>query len=194
MVLARLALAGLLLGALGSGCAWRGDGAERYFGPVFYRHAPEPGDEAWVRQARHVGFLLEGGRQWGVALGYADRIGAAPRELGDAPPPEYAWSSAGSLPLFGGWSFSPFYLQGRGLPEPIFVKRTLLGVQLGYGAEVRSVSLGYAGTTQVRPPHDALYELDFSSDDPMGMRFRIWRDQAGRAPPVHLILKEDTRR
>lgn len=186
---------GLVVGVtlLASGCAWRNAGSERYFGPVFYRQTSAGAGKAWVRQARHVGFLLEGGRQWGVAVGYADRIGAAPEELGGGAAPAYEWRSPGSLPFFGDWAFSPFYLEGRDLPRPVFVKRTLIGVQLGYGAEVRAASLGYANTTEVRPPPDALYELDFSSHDPLGMRFRIWRDQPGQAPPVHLILKEDTR-
>jgi len=172
-----------------SGCAWRTAQSERYFGPVFHRTVAAADGRASVRQTRHLGLLLEMGRQWGLAVGFADRVAAAPVEIAGGDTDGEQWSDLGSARL-GSWSFSPLYLAGRGLPTPRFLARTILGVRLGYGEEARSLSVGYARATEVRPPHDALYALEYDAGDPLAMRFHVWHDRPGHQPPVQLILKE----
>ena len=181
---------GIVLLLFATGCAWRTAHSERYFGPVFHRTIAAADGEAAVRQTRHLGFLLEVGRQWGLTVGFADRVAAAPAEIAGGASSGERWSTLGSPP-FGSWFFSPLYLVGRRLPAPRFLARTVLGVRVGYGEEARSLSVGYARTTEVRPPHDALYALDYDASDPLAMRFHVWHDRPGHQPPVQVILKED---
>ena len=64
-----------------SGCIWRTASEDHYFGPVLVRETNATQEKAFVSQQVHFPFVLEGGTQWGVSLGYQKRIVAVPQEL-----------------------------------------------------------------------------------------------------------------
>ena len=181
--------ASLLLCALvAGGCAWHSAGAEHYLGPVWFRYSS--GDDAHVRQTRRFGLLFEGGRQWSLGVGSATRVAASPADVGGATHTEHwdrkAWFGATKPET---WHFSPFYVSARNLSTPVFFIRSLFGVQAGFGSELRSLTLGWARRSEIRPPPDSLYRFRYDSSRPLDMHFKIWRYEPGEPAPVQLILK-----
>src|SRR5262245_44210932 len=76
---AAVAYATLFGGLLLAGCATlRIGGEEHYIGPVLYRYRPADSATGVISQVSRLGFWVEAGEQWGVALGVAERMAAVP--------------------------------------------------------------------------------------------------------------------
>ena len=159
-----------------SSCAWRTSRADHVFGPALYRFSPPSHQKPAVVQTLHLPFLLEGGRQWGVSVGGIQRLALAPRRSNGAAgsekseaQPQGCWIS--SEP--GNWHMSWLYLRAPLREPPVFIRRSVVGLHAGGGAEERGLSLGYSSVTATTPREAALYELDFDSRHPLDATFVV---------------------
>lgn len=178
----------LMIAMAPMGCAWRMGGAEHYVGPVVFRHREPPDAEARVAEIVRFGVALEGGTQWGIAVGATHRLVAAPVDACDGPAKPAPIRARAVLAAAGeGWRFSPFYLRIDDAPQPVFVSRTTYGVELTGGPEARAISVGAAFRTQLEPPHDALSLFVFDASRPLATRFIACRDAPGRPLPLMLF-------
>jgi hypothetical protein len=168
-----------------TGCAWRRGSDEHYFGPVVFRHRDAPVAEARITDIVRLGVFVEGGSQWGVAVGATRRVAAAPldacEEAAPAPP-----MRASALLAAGreGWVFSPFYLKIENAPPSTFVSRTTYGAELTAGPEAAALSLGATSRTLLTPPQDSLSRFAYDASRPLATRFIACRDVADRALPL----------
>jgi hypothetical protein len=152
---------------------------------VVFRHREPPDAAARLIEVVRFGVALEGGTQWGVAMGATRRLVVAPVDACDEPakPVPIRWSAV--LAAAGeSWRFSPFYLRIDDAPPPVFVSRTTYGVELTGGPEARAISVGAAFRTQLEPPQDSLSLFVFDASRPLATRFIACRDAPGRPLPL----------
>lgn len=176
----------LLLSALclQPGCAWRSQEAEHYFGPVMYRHSDPQSGKAYLGEQIHFPFLLEGGDQWGVAIGLSRRLVASPnmiKKSGKRESDLSLWKWTKPLSFFSDssgneWNFSLIYLRGDGLKGSSLFSRSQFGGSVGIGEEARNISLGITKKVEIYPIHEGLYFLEYNSDRPNETRYEIWVD------------------
>ncbi len=190
----------IVLASQSAACAVRTTSSEHYFGPVLFRSMRPPQGRAHVHETRHFGVLFESGTQWGILLGFIDRIAAAPLEVDsianihESNGPDTHWTKA-----LGGvdevdqsdWQFSLLHLRGGPRRRPEFLARTVVGSEIGFGAESRAVSIGYSRTAVLRVPDDQICALHFISDAPLAMRFERWKRRPGEPPEAILQPKGD---
>jgi hypothetical protein len=131
------------------------------------------------------GGAAEAGRQWGLSLGFIDRVAATPRD-GIAPCP----AEAGSGDDRRQWHFSPLYKRFDDREPPRFVHRSVVGTQAVAGPEGGALSLGAISATLFTPPPDAFCSFRYDASDPTGMRFTVWNVRPGNPVPEEDILKE----
>lgn len=159
-----------ILPVLLSGCAWHTGQAEHLFGPTRFRFTESPAGEVLAFQSWHAPFLFEGGNQWGLSLGFAQRLSLAPEQQLEAPGKEPAMPQPGRplpKPRTDRWRWSWLYRRVPLARQPEFVWRSSLGLHARAGVEENALSLGYTSMTLMSPLHDGLYELDFSSRRPL---------------------------
>jgi hypothetical protein len=179
----------LVMAALSSAsCAWRRGTDEYYLGPVMIRHHGPPEGEARVTDVVRFGLVLEGGDQWGVALGATRRIAAAPVDAcGEDAPAAPIRSTA----LFGvageSWTFSPLFSRIEHAPPATFVSRTSYGAELTAGPETIAFSLGATARTFLTPPADSISRFVYDAGRPLATRFLACRDFAMRPLPLTLF-------
>ena len=173
-------LAFVLVGIAASGCAWRTRNADHIVGPVLYRFSAPPA----VLQTAHFPLLLEGGRQWGISIGCAERIslvatqpGAVRTTAEDAP---QGWLIH---PAPQHWQCSWIYLRAPFREPPEFIRRTIIGAHGGAGTEERAVSIGYSSMATTTPRHEAVYQLDFHSRRPLDSALVVNPLPASRTRP-----------
>jgi hypothetical protein len=172
----RLIVCVALLGT--ASCAIRGNDRDHYLGPVIFRQANET---ARVFETWHLGVLGEAGGQNGLSAGAVHRVAAEPVDTDTGPTRSpsgtpHLDASLPSVPLpFGDWRLSPIYLEQAHAPSGGFVMRTLVGSQLGWGAEARALSVGFVRTSKLVTPDDSLVTFYFSSRKPLDSVFRIQR-------------------
>jgi hypothetical protein len=142
--------------------------------------------EARITDFLRFGLLLEGGEQWGVAVGSTRRIAAAPLDACD---------ESGSMPIRSSaplaiagerWTFSPFYLRIENAPPAVFVSRTTYGVELTAGPELTAVSVGLTARTLLTPPPDSLSRFVYDSSRPLATRFVTCRAVPDQPLPLTL--------
>jgi len=180
------------------GCAWRSGNTEHYWGPVLFRYIAPPTGKAYVSEQAHFLLSFEGGRQWGISLGWKTRVAVAAKRTGGKPAdgqssPNWEWSKP--LSLFGGvreggWNLSLLYLRGEHIPSPELVSRSVLGSELGIGAEANTFSVGLSNTTEVHPTDNAFHVLRYDGHRPMETLFQISRFKEGEFPPM--LIEEET--
>jgi hypothetical protein len=176
-----------------TGCVWRTERAEHYFGPTLLRTVSACDAGAAVVQARHLGVVGEAGRQWGVAIGVADRVAVVPRVGTPAGDACGHWAGIGgpASTTPGRWTLSPLYARWDKPAEPALVRRVLWGAQLAAGTELTALSLGVVSRTQLVPIGDGVYAVTFDSTRPMETRFTVWPYVPGQRVPLDEIMKEE---
>ena len=168
----------LLIALLHAGCVWRAGGVEHYLGPVWFEYTAPPEGNAYVWVGRHFPIAIEAGRQWGLNIISLHRTAAFPQNLNEPRNESMKWTYWG-LPFVmheiqpHSRVFSFLYLKGERIPTPEFIARTTLGVAIGAGTEARSLSIGWAATTEFIPRTDAYYVLSYRSDHPLETDFSV---------------------
>ena len=148
-----------------SGCVWRTEKEELYFGPVWLRNIKPPQGEAHVSQQMHFPFVFEGGKQWGFSIGYQNRVIAAPTEAHES---SVCTTSHSMGTNKQDWNFEWYWsTQEISFPEPGFFARTNVGLTIGLGDEANGFSLGGTRTTQLRPQKDSFHRFQYSSGNPL---------------------------
>jgi hypothetical protein len=130
-------LAGLLmiLTILGvSGCVWRGDTSDHYFGPLLFGSTEYSKKIAHVDEQIHFPAVLESGNQWGLSFGILRHITATPLifkdgDVTNSRPAGKAARSFFSIAMTKALAFSPFYLRIDHRTSPEFRIRSLVGLQ-----------------------------------------------------------------
>ena len=181
-----------LLGSLATACAIRLDRADHYFGPTFYRAVAPPKGKAFAVETATPLVSAEAGLQWGLAIGWTDRIVASPEFCGATRgPSEHTQPSVEvrGAPADGGWHFSPLHLAVDRPQSPMFLARSVAGVHVAAGTELVALGAGYASRRQVLPDDDAYYEFSFDSRNPRAMELRIWSDAHPGLAPIPLDLE-----
>ena len=188
----------LLFGAsvLIGGCAWRAENTEHYWGPVLFRYTAPPQGNAYVSEQRHFLILIEGGRQWGISIGWKTRVSASAQRIEGEPTggekaQSWRWSKPLSLfagPVEGRWNLSLLYLRGEQVPKPEFLSRSLYGTELAIGTEANALSVGASTTTELRPRTNALYAFRYDGHLPMETLFQVWEYKDGQFP--RMLLQE----
>lgn len=113
-------------------------------------------------QTAHFPLLFEGGRQWGLSMGYVNRLVVAPVS-GDM--------AEVSVPR---WSFVFFHKRAPRDPEGAeFRQRCTAGLYAHAGNELRALGLGFSARNDTLPGTDGLYELTFDSRNPFGTHFTL---------------------
>jgi hypothetical protein len=154
---------------------------------VLFRHREPPEAEARIIDVFRFGLLLEGGDQWGVAVGGGRRIAAAPVDACEEPGSTAPIRSSASFAIAGErWTFSPFYLRIENAPPATFVSRTTYGVELTAGPELTALSVGLAARTLLTPPGDSLSRFVYDSSRPLATRFVACRAVPDRPLPLTL--------
>jgi len=188
------------LSAVIAGCAIRLEGGEHYFGPVLFRFSDPDRASARVSQVVRVGVFGDVGSQWGIGLGYGERLAVAPMaiegsEAGQSPSP--SWIRPLSLrraPEPGQWNLSLFYLKVTAAPPAFFVRRSLVGIEATAGADAVALSVGATFRTVSRLPRNALMWLQFTADQPLRTTLRIWAGPVDAELPADFIPTEDEHR
>lgn len=158
-------------------CAWRRGGQEHYFGPVMFRSQEPPAGAARITDVIRFGLLLEGGSQWGIALGANRRIAVAPVEVCGPGTPVSGITVFGLLTAAGEeWTFSPFYLRIMDAPAAAFWSRTSYGAEVTAGPEIAAISLGAMSRTLFVPAVDSLSRLVFDDSRPLATKLSTCRD------------------
>src|SRR6266542_4397904 len=62
------------------GCAWYAPGSEHYFGPVFFRYSETSERSTLVAEIVRPAAAGEGGWQWGLTVGVAQRLVVAAQD------------------------------------------------------------------------------------------------------------------
>jgi hypothetical protein len=119
-----------------------------------------------VNQTLRVGVAAEGGRQWSLTVGVAERVAVAPVIYGQSPRIETGVQAILHVALPGGWRLSPLYLRVRH-PEPVLVHRVTRGVEMAAGPERVGLSAGVVIRTVARPPDDSVGVMHFRSRRPL---------------------------
>jgi hypothetical protein len=157
-----------------AGCAWRTDRADYLIGPTLFRFRKTPSDSAMLCQTIQFPVRLEGGRQWGLTLGGAQRFAVAPFarrfDTNSAVAESIAPSGIGIRAKPNQWQWSWIFLRAP-MHHPIFVHRSDLGFHTGIGAEERAIQLGYSSVTGTQPGVEGIYDLEFSSREPLRTKF-----------------------
>jgi len=168
-----------------SSCAFRTAGADHYVGPILYRTAAACPDGADTTQVVSVGAAIETGRQWGLSLGFIERVAASPRD-GEIP----CSTAAQGGTVDRRWHVSAIYVRFDHDEPPRFVHRSVVGAQAVAGLEANALSIGAISATLLLPPPDAYCNLRYDARDPTGMHFTVWRVRADHPPPEREILEE----
>ena len=171
------------------GCSWRSGNVEHYWGPVLFRYATPPDGDSYVGEHVHFPILLEAGHQWGVVLGVQNRVVASPyrkdQPSADANAVGMAkWTMPFSFlgdPQPGRWNLSLLYLRCEYPFSPVFVSRSLIGLEVGIGGEANGLSVGISRTTEIRPATDGLYLFQYDSRSPLRTVFREWQSPDGHS-------------
>lgn len=185
------------LGFLLAGCAMRLHGVEHYVGPVVFRYSDPDAGSSYVSQVARIGVFIEGGTQWGVALGYAERVAVAPRRVEGTGTEEQAvprWVRPFSLvrpPEPGRWNLSLLYLRVAPAATPLFVRREAFGLEATAGPEAVALSIGVAIRTWSEVPDNAMVRLHFDASRPLQTRLRVWAGPVDAEPPLNFTEEED---
>jgi hypothetical protein len=179
------------------GCAFRTATAEYYLGPTVLRVRDACREATQVSEVIQSGVVGEAGTQWGLALGFTDRVAAVAVDGGgDACGQSGAasrWSSPFTIPgelLPGRWRFSPLYVRSERRSGPRFVRRLLWGAQITAGPDANALSVGAVAGTLWMLPDDAVCVLQYDDRDPMATRFSVRSVKPGEALPA---LEEEGR-
>jgi hypothetical protein len=164
---------------------------------VFLRLTDGGSGGADVIESSQIGVLGEAGSQWGLSVGWVDRIAASPLAgIDDPDAPGVAgagWQrwlgTMGDLSP-GKWHFSPVWTRGRDLPPREFLYRRTIGAQAVAGPEATSVSIGVIVRTLLLPRRDAVTALRFDSSRPFATRLLVWPASSGTLLPAGPILEE----
>jgi len=174
------------------GCAFRTTTAEYYLGPTVLRARNACCEAAQVSEVIQFGVVGEAGTQWGLALGFTDRVAAVAVDGGgDACGESGAasrWSSPFTIPgelLPGRWR-SPLYVRSERRSGPRFVRRLLWGAQLTAGPDANALSVGAVAGTLWTLPDDAVCVLQY--DD--RARFSVRSVKPGEVDRHGAVLNE----
>jgi hypothetical protein len=173
------------------GCAWRTANAEHYFGPVLFRYSEERQEECAVNDLWQVGVLAEGGRQWGLAVGAAERLTADLKPADGTAAPRWTrpWSFWPETTP-GKWNLSLLYLRGDNVKPPLMLWRRLIGGGAMAGSELSAVSVGYSSRLTVLPAQDSFSVLVFNSNRPLQSVCKILPVEAVRNGSLSQTLEE----
>jgi len=191
---------GLLIAPFFSACAFRSGNTEQYIGPVLFRYAMPPNNNAYVSQIVRLGPSAEAGISWGVAMGMSERITVAPVIAATRQKEQTANSSHWLMPLSfsqtpaaGEWNFSLLYLCVEREPGSFFLSRTITGVEIVFGEEANALTVGFAHRTLFTPPDNAISSLHFENARPLESQATVWLDVPEHGNLPDSLLKEITK-
>jgi hypothetical protein len=164
-----------------SGCVWRGDTSDHYFGPLLFGSTEHSKNIAQIDEQIHFPAVLESGNQWGLSLGVLRHITATPLIFKDGAvtnsrPAGKAVRSFFSIAITKALAFSPFYLRIDHRTSPEFRIRSLVGLQASVGAEGNFLNAGLSVTREFTPREDGLYLFCHNSRVPLEMTFLLYRE------------------
>lgn len=165
--------------AMHTGCAWHAESADHLWGPTVFRVAGPPESQAFLAEQVWLPLLVEGGKRWGITIGYFSKLLSLPMALQspDAtaqPRHPFSWHSPAAIPI-GDWRISPFYLSIEREVEAEFVAKLVIGLQLSasFDKEGSNLTVGASRTTGFWPHPDAVYLLEFCGTHPLALQFLV---------------------
>ena len=172
-------LLGVILMTVFGGCVWRMGNEEHYLGPVLLRQVQPPEGKAYVSQQIHFPFVLEGGEQWGISLGYQNRIVAMPQKRPCRYEEElkeiFEHKHQSNIPAKSKeWTFQLFsvnYIQPQ--MNSKFISRTNVGVTLGFGKEANGLTIGGTRLTELNPSVEGHYIFLYGNTSPLETVFKF---------------------
>lgn len=139
------------------GCVWHGRSSDIIYGPAFIR-SDSAENHARVQQIQ-LPVLFEGGRQWGMTLGFASRTAMASVQESNSVP-------AVEETLQNGFHWLFTRIQYHHPPE--LIRRAFAGIQFQIGREATALSAGYGSKISFSPRTDGVFLVRFNSANLQG--------------------------